>query len=343
MARTKQVARKSTGGGLGEPVQLGSSSIPGSWSSEWPTEATDTVKVEETDDATPVPEPVTAPFTPPPTVEAATPKPADRSAFPNRTFEQQQRNDRNAARNTISKDICKLQRDGEWARMTLAQRQAAVVGSYERVIEMRGRHPMFWSARARFPDFHDERTELEWLGQAFRKSLELELEDGRPVRVGRGVGSYEESKDEDDEEEETVVKRESGQDGGEDEDSDEEDDGDGEEQDQKAGGAVDGENQEMEMEAKLQKLRKRKRPASEQPSAKRAKTERGRQDRKVEEAVSSDDEETDAEQKQVFYTAVSRGMAICDVSKARRDRVLGWPWAKAARIGRQVSGESAAR
>lgn len=63
----------------------------------------------------------------------------------------------------------------------------------------------------------------------------------------------------------------------------------------------------------------------------KAKADGGRQDFKVEEEDGSDDEEAVAKPDRVVYTAVSRDMAICDVSKARRDHLLRWPWSKTGR------------
>lgn len=251
----------------------------------------------------------------------------DRSAFPKRTFEEQRSKDRRAAKNAIEKRIASLEKSGKWGRLNVEGRKLAVLERYDALIEMRGRHAIWWSARQMFPTAHDEGVERQWVLETFEKSFEPELQNAKAQKAAQKVTSYaeEESDDEEPEGEDTIAVKteglaraavEAGQ-----------QEGRGSEEEAAL------EEKMQEIESKLNALKKRKSEGGEQREAKKAKTHDRNESASLEDELMS----VENEEEEVIYVAVSSGMAICNISKAQRDRGVGWPWAKKDKAGTLLS------
>ena len=226
--------------------------------------------------------------------------------MPNRTFKAQQKNDRTAAAAAVNKVIAKLKHGGEWANMTVEKRRATMVDQYERTTAARANHPMRWSAKSHFPEQHDEREEIEWLVETFQRFLEPELEKvGRPKQGGISYeeSDDEESNDEDDEEGEVMVKKE-GRDAAGQQYADEE--------------GPTKENEGNGQMIQLESLRKCKSSTAELPSAKKAKVDISKNGALSSNEGSWGEAKQASTEKTVFFTAVSRGMAISGKSGPRR-------------------------
>lgn len=240
-----------------------------------------------------------------------------------RTFEQQTELDRKAAKNAIKKEIDRLKHYGYWDNMSTPARTSAVAERYKKLIEMRSKHHLSSSAKKSFPGKYDERAEIARLLGCFEEQIEAEDESEDDIAAIKAK-NHEEGEDEDDEEaekpEEQKVKAE-GDDMMADPRPEHEAEGD---QIAVASSKVKGE---------AANAAKRKALAHEQTRAgKKIKTGHGGQAADIgDQAVVSEDARP-APARKIVYTAVSRGVAISDVCRVKRDRT-GWPWAKVGKRG----------